>query len=53
VIRGAADPANRRGLPRLLGEMPGWFVRDLHRNSCRDGYAHMAAYDPSHEAVRA
>jgi len=44
--------ANRPGLPRFLGGMPGWFVRDLHRNSCRDGYARMAAYAPSHQIVR-
>jgi hypothetical protein len=53
VCKFVLDPANRRGLPRFLGQMPGWFVRDLHRNSCRDGYARMAAYAPSHEAVRA
>jgi len=44
--------ANRRALPRFLGDMPGWFVRDLHRNSCRDGYARMATYAPSHQVVR-
>ena len=53
VCKFVLDLANRRGLPRFLGEMPGWFVRDLHRNSCRDGYARMAAYAPSHEVVRA
>jgi hypothetical protein len=53
VCKFVLDQANRHGLPRFLSEMPGWFVRDLHRNSCRDGYAHMAAYAPSHEVVRA
>ena len=52
VCKFVLDRANRRGLPRFLGEMPGWFVRDLHRNSCRDGYARMAAYAPSHQIVR-
>jgi hypothetical protein len=53
VCKFVLNQANRHGLPRFLGEMPGWFVRDLHRNSCRDGYARMAAYAPSHEVVRA
>jgi hypothetical protein len=53
VCKFVLDHANRRGLPRFLGEMPDWFVRDLHRNSCRDGYARMARYAPSHEVVRA
>jgi hypothetical protein len=53
VCKFILNQANRPGLPRFLGEMPGWFVRDLHRNSCRDGYARMAAYAPSHEVVRA
>jgi hypothetical protein len=53
VCKFVLDQANRRGLPGFLGEMPGWFVRDLHRNSCRDGYARMARYAPSHEVVRA
>jgi hypothetical protein len=53
VCKFVLDRANRHGLPRFLGEMPGWFVRDLHRNSCRDGYARMARYAPSHELVRA
>jgi hypothetical protein len=53
VCKFVLDRANRRGLSRFLGEMPGWFVRDLHRNSCRDGYARMDAYAPSHEVVRA
>jgi hypothetical protein len=53
VCKFVLDHANRHGLPRFLGEMPGWFVRDLHRTSCRDGYARMAAYAPSHEVVRA
>jgi len=53
VCKFILNQANRPGLPRFLAEMPGWFVRDLHRNSCRDGYARMAAYAPSHEVVRA
>jgi hypothetical protein len=53
VCKFVLDRTNRRGLSRFLGEMPGWFVRDLHRNSCRDGYARMDAYAPSHEVVRA
>lgn len=28
-------------------------VRDLHRNSSRDGYARMSLYAPSHAVVRA
>jgi hypothetical protein len=53
VCKFVLDQANRRGLPRFLGDMPGWFIRDLHRNSCRDGYARMTAYAPSHQVVRA
>jgi PRTase ComF-like len=53
VCKFVLNQANRRALPGFLGEMPGWFVRDLHRNSCRDGYARMALYAPSHEIVRA
>jgi hypothetical protein len=53
VCKFVLHQANRRGLPRFLAEMPGWFVRELHRNSCRDGYARMASYAPSHELVRA
>jgi len=52
VCKFVLNQANRRGLPRFLGQMPGWFVRDLHRNSRRDGYARMASYAPSHEVVR-
>lgn len=44
---------NRGDLPRFLAGMPGWFVRDLHRNSVRDGYAGMGAYAASHAIVRA
>jgi hypothetical protein len=33
--------------------MPGWFVHDLFRNSCQDGYARMDLYAPSHALVRA
>lgn len=47
------SPANRDGLPRFLRRMPDWFVRDLYRNSCQDGYAKMDHYAPSHEVVRA
>jgi hypothetical protein len=47
------SPANRAGLPRFLRRMPGWFVRDLHRNSDQDGYARMEHYAQSHAAVRA
>jgi len=53
VCKFVLNQANRRGLPRFLGAMPGWFARDLYRNSCRDGYAHMALYAPSHQIVRA
>jgi hypothetical protein len=53
VCKFVLNQANRPGLPRFLGQMPDWFVRDLHRNSCRDGYARMALYAPSHEVVRA
>ena len=53
VCKFVLNQANRRALPGFLGEMPGWFVRDLHRNSCRDGYARMDLYAPSHQVVRA
>jgi hypothetical protein len=53
VCKFVLDQTNRPGLPCFLGKMPDWFVRDLHRNSCRDGYARMARYAPSHEVVRA
>jgi hypothetical protein len=53
VCKFVLNQANRRGLPRFLGAMPGWFVRDLYRNSCRDGYARMDLYAPSHQVVRA
>jgi hypothetical protein len=52
VCKFVLDPANRADLPRFLALMPGWFVRDLHRNSCRDGYAGMSRYSPSHVLVR-
>ena len=47
------NPANRGDLPRFLAGMPDWFVRDLQRNSSRDGYARMDAYAGSHAIVRA
>jgi hypothetical protein len=47
------NPANHGDLPRFLARMPDWFVRDLHRNSCRDGYAQMRPYTASHAIVRA
>jgi hypothetical protein len=47
------DPAQRDDLPRFLARMPGWFVRDLHRNSRRDGFGQMSSYAPSHALVRA
>jgi hypothetical protein len=53
VCKFALSPANRAALPRFLRRMPDWFLRDLHRNSCLDGYARMAPYAPSHALVRA
>jgi PRTase ComF-like len=53
VCKFVLTPANRPALPPFLADMPGWFVRDLHRNSSRDGYAHMDLYAPSHQLVRA
>jgi PRTase ComF-like len=53
VCKFVLNPANSGDLPRFLGRMPGWFVRDLHRNSCRDGYSRMGLYAPSHATVRA
>lgn len=53
VCKFVLNPANYDGLARFLRTMPGWFVRDLHRNSCRDGYARMAPYAPSHAVVGA
>ena len=53
VCKFALNPANYGGLPRFLRMMPGWFVLGLHRNSCRDGYARMDPYAPSHAVVRA
>jgi hypothetical protein len=53
VCKFALSPANHGELPRFLRRMPGWFVRGLYRNSCRDGYARMDLYAPSHAVVRA
>ena len=53
VCKFVLNPVNYGGLARFLRAMPGWFVRDLHRNSCRDGYARMAPYAPSHAVVGA
>jgi hypothetical protein len=53
VCKFVLDPAQRDDLPRFLARMPGWFVRDLHHNSYRDGYARMSRYAPSHAVVRA
>lgn len=53
VCKFALSPANYAELPRFLRLMPGWFVHDLHRDSCRDGYARMELYAPSHAVVRA
>jgi hypothetical protein len=53
VCKFVLSPANRDELPGFLAEMPGWFVRDLYRNSRRDGYALLDAYAPSHAAVGA
>ena len=53
VCKFALSPANRAALPPFLRRMPDWFVRDLYRNSCLDGYAQMAIYAPSHALVRA
>jgi phosphoribosyl transferase-like protein len=53
VCKFVLDPANRGDLPRFLARMPGWFVRDLHRNSRGDGYPRMGRYAPSHTVVGA
>jgi len=53
VCKFTLSPANYGQLPRFLHRMPDWFVRDLHSNSCLDGYARMALYAPSHALVRA
>jgi hypothetical protein len=53
VCKFVLTPSNHGDLPRFLARMPGWFVRDLHLNSCRDGYAQMGLYAPSHAVVRA
>jgi hypothetical protein len=52
VCKFVLDPAQRDDLARFLARMPGWFVRDLHLNSYRDGYARMSRYAPSHAVVR-
>ena len=53
VCKFTLSPANHGDLPRFLRRMPDWFIRDLHGNSCRDGYGRMAPYAPSHALVRA
>jgi hypothetical protein len=53
VCKFVLNSANRRDLPRFLARMPGWFVGDLHTNSCRDGYARMSPYAASHRIVGA
>jgi hypothetical protein len=53
VCKFTLSSANHSDLARFLRRMPDWFVRELHCNSCRDGYAQMAAYAPSHALVRA
>jgi hypothetical protein len=53
VCKFVLNQANYGGLPRFLRAMPGWFVHDLFRNSCQDGYARMDLYAPSHALVRA
>ncbi len=53
VCKFVLNPANHGDLPRFLARMPGWFVRDLHRNSGRDGYSRMSPYTSSHAVVRA
>jgi hypothetical protein len=47
------NPANHGDLPGFLRRMPGWFVRDLYRNSRGDGYWRMPSYAASHAVVRA
>jgi hypothetical protein len=53
VCKFVLNGANYGELPRFLRGMPGWFVHGLYRNSCRDGYARMELYAPSHALVRA
>jgi hypothetical protein len=53
VCKFTLSAANHGELARFLRRMPDWFVRDLYWNSCRDGYARMAPYAPSHALVRA
>ena len=53
VCKFVLNRANYGGLPRFVRRMPGWFVYGLFRNSCRDGYARMDLYAPSHAVVRA
>ncbi len=52
VCKFTLSPANHGELSRFLHRMPYWFVRDLDRNSCRDGYAGMGSYAPGHALVR-
>jgi hypothetical protein len=53
VCKFVLNPANHAELPRFLARMPDWFVRDLHRDTLRDGYARMGLYASSHAAVSA
>jgi hypothetical protein len=53
VCKFVLNPANHGDLPRFLDRMPEWFVRELHRNSCQDGYSRMGPYAPSHAVVHA
>jgi hypothetical protein len=53
VCKFVLNPANHDELPRFLRRMPGWFVRDLLRNSNRDGYSRMDLYAASHAIARA
>jgi hypothetical protein len=53
VCKFVLNPANLGDLPRFLDRMPDWFVGELHRNSCQDGYSRMGPYAPSHAVVHA
>ena len=53
VCKFILNPANRGDLPGFLRRMPGRFVRELHGNSCQDGYCRMTPYAASHAVVRA
>jgi hypothetical protein len=44
VCKFTLSPANHGEISRFLRRMPDWFIGDLHRNSCRDGYARMAPH---------